>query len=37
MFPWTRYSFSFRFSVDGVTWTSIAREDGNNRTVLRAF
>ncbi len=37
MLAWTRYSFSFRFSVDGVTWTSIAREDGTNRTVLRAF
>lgn len=37
MVAWSRYAFVFRFSVDGVTWTRLGREDGGTRTVVRNF
>jgi hypothetical protein len=37
MADWTTVSYSFRFSTDGINWTSAAQASGANRTIARAF
>ncbi len=35
--PWSSYRYAFRFSTDGVTWTTTGRDDGSERELRRDF